>query len=69
MLIDAGTCARNVGSRSLTESTTATALASGWRWIASTIERRSLNQLATLSFSTLLMTRATSSSLTGTPLR
>ena len=29
MLIDAGTCARNVGNRSLTASTTATVLASG----------------------------------------
>ncbi len=55
--------------RSLTESTTATVLASVWRWMASTTERRSLNQLAILSFSTLSMTRAISSSLTGAPLR
>src|SRR5262249_20594484 len=69
MLIDGGTCARNDGRRDLTESTTATVLASGWRWIASTIARLSLNQLAILSFSVLLMTRAISSSLIGAPLR
>ena len=44
-------------------------LASGWRWIASTTARSSLNQLATLSFSTLSMTLAISLSLTGAPLR
>ncbi len=69
MRIDGGTCARNCGSLALTESTTSTVLASGWRWIASTIARSSLNQLATLSFSTLSMTSAISFSLTGAPLR
>ena len=42
---------------SRTRSTTATVLASGWRWMASTMARLSLNQLAILSFSTLSMTR------------
>src|SRR3984893_14700644 len=67
MLIDAGTWARKVGSRSLIESTTATVLASGCFWIASTIARSSLNQLAILSFSTLSMTWAISLSLIGAP--
>ena len=67
--IDGGTIARYCGSRSRTMSTTATVLASGWRWIASTIARLSLNQLATLSFSTLSTTRATWSRWTGAPLR
>ena len=61
MRIEGGTIARYCGNRSRTRSTTATVLASGWRWIASTIARFSLNQLAVLSFSTLSMTRATSS--------
>ena len=52
----AAACAR-------TMSTTSTVLASGWRWIASTIARASLNQVAILSFSTLSMTRATSDEL------
>ena len=69
MRIDGGTWARNCGSRAFTESTTSTVLASGWRWIASTTARSSLNQLATLSFSTLSMTLAISFSLTGAPLR
>ena len=37
MLMAAGTWVRKAGNRSLTESTTATVLASGWRWMASTI--------------------------------
>ncbi len=69
MLIDAGTWARNAGSRSRIESTTETVLASGCRWIASTTPRLSLNQVAILSFSTLSTTRAISSSLIGAPLR
>ena len=69
MLIEAGTWARNAGSRSRIESTTETVLASGWRWIASTTPRLSLNQVAILSFSTLSTTRAISSSLIGAPLR
>src|SRR5436853_5197785 len=50
-------------------STTSTVLAPGWRWTANVTERLSLYQLATLSFSTLSMTRAISCSLTGAPLR
>ena len=70
MLIEAGICdAVTAAAWPCTESTTATVLASGWRWIASTTERLPLNQLAILSFSTLSMTLATSSSLTGAPLR
>ena len=59
MRIDGGIDARYCGKCSRTESTTATVLASGWRWIASTMARSLLNQLAILSFSTLSMTRAT----------
>src|SRR5215468_9853086 len=59
MRIDGGMEARYCGKRSRTESTTATVLASGWRWIASTMARSLLNQLAILSFSTLSITRAT----------
>ena len=58
MRIDGGIDARYCGKCSRTESTTATVLASGWRWIASTMARSLLNQLAILSFSTLSMTRA-----------
>jgi hypothetical protein len=67
--IPGGTWARIAGSFSRTRSTTSTVLASGCRWIASTIARESLNQLATRSFSTLSMTRATWLSLIGAPLR
>src|SRR5262249_16806809 len=49
-------------------STTSTVLAPGWRWTARVTEGLSLYQLATLSFSTLSMTVATSCSLTGAPL-
>src|ERR671934_1713445 len=59
MRIDGGMEARYCGKCERTESTTATVLASGWRWIASTMARSLLNQLAILSFSTLSMTRAT----------
>src|SRR5262249_31343548 len=58
MRIDGGIDAWYWGKRARTESTTATVLASGWRWIASTMARSLLNQLAILSFSTLSMTRA-----------
>src|SRR6516225_1175826 len=58
MLIDGGTMARYCGRRLRMESTTETVLASGWRWIASTMARLSLNQLAILSFSTLSITCA-----------
>ena len=59
MRIDGGIDAWYCGKRARTASTTATVLASGWRWIASTMARSLLNQLAILSFSTLSMTRAT----------
>ena len=49
---DGGICARSAGSLARTPSTTATVLASGCFWIASTIARSPLNQVATLSFST-----------------
>src|ERR671930_1717137 len=52
---DAGICARNVGSSARIEFTTSTVLVPGWRWMASTMARVSLYQLATLSFSTLSM--------------
>ena len=42
--------------RCFTESTTATVLASGWRWIASTTDRLPFKKLAMRSFSTLSMT-------------
>ena len=45
--IAGGTWARIGGSLLRTASTTATVLASGWRWIASTIARASLYQVAT----------------------
>ena len=67
--IDGGTCARMAGSLARTRSTTSTVLASGWRWIASTMARASLNQVAILLFSTLSMTCAISLSLIGAPLR
>ena len=67
--IEGGTCARNTGKASRTSSTTSTVLASGWRWIASTMARESLNQVATVSTSTLSITLAIWSSLTGAPLR
>src|SRR5437660_2271859 len=59
MRIDGGIDARYCGKCSRTESTTATVLASGWRWIASTMARSLLNELAILSVSTLSMTPAT----------
>ena len=44
-------------------------LVPGWRWIASTIERSPLNQLATRVFSTLSVISAMSPRRTGAPLR
>ena len=69
MLMPAGTSARNVGSSLLTESTTSMVLVPGWRWIASTMPRFSLNQAATLSFSTESITWPSSFRCTGAPLR
>ncbi len=53
MVTEGGIWARKDGSLARTASTTATVLASGCFWMASTIERVPLNQVATLSFSTL----------------
>ncbi len=64
-----GTSARNVGKSFLTASTTSMVLVPGWRWIASTMPRFSLNQAATLSVCTLSITRPTSPRRTGLPLR
>jgi len=69
MLTPGGTCARNVGSSFLIESTTSMVLVPGWRWIASRMLRSSLYQAASLSFSTPSITRPSSPSRTGAPLR
>ncbi len=50
---EGGIWARSVGSFANTESTTATVLASGCFWIASTMARSPFSQVAILSFSTL----------------
>ena len=65
----AGSCARNTGSRASTASTTSMVFVPGWRWMASTTARSLLNHEATLSVCTPSMTRPTSSSRTGEPLR
>ena len=65
----AGSCSRNDGSRALTALTTATVFVPGCRWIASTIDRSSLNQAAVLLFSTLSITCPSASRRTGLPLR
>ena len=64
-----GTSARKVGSSFLILSTTSMVLVPGWRWIASTMPRLSLNHAATLSLCTLSMTLPTSPCRTGEPLR
>ncbi len=66
---EAGRLLRKVGSRSLTACATATVLVPGWRWIARTTARSSTNQAAVLSFSTLSITRPSSSRRTGRPSR
>ena len=70
---DAGNSLRKLGRRRCTAPATATVLVPGWRWIARMIERssrsRSQNQAAVLSFSTLSITRPSSCSRTGEPLR
>ena len=65
----AGACARKVGSSRLIESTISMVLVPGWRWMASSTPRVSLNQAASLSFCTLSMTRPISARRTGAPLR
>ena len=57
------------GSSLRMASTTSMVLVPGWRCTASTTARSSLNQLATLSVCTPSMTRPSSSSRTGEPLR
>ena len=64
-----GICERMVGSSAFTASTTATVLAPGCFWMASTIPRVLPNQLAILLFSTLSITRPSCSRRTGEPLR
>ena len=66
-LTPTGRLSRILGRVFLTASTTATVLASGWRWMAMMIPRVSLRQAAVLSFSTLSMARATSCNSTGAP--
>ena len=58
-----------LGSSFLMLSTTSTVLVPGWRWMAKMMARWPLNQLATLSFSTLSKTWPISFSRTGLPLR
>ncbi len=53
----------------LTRSATATVLVPGCRWMASTMARAPLNQLAALVSCTLSITRPRSPSRTGTPSR
>ena len=53
MVTDGGMAARSAGSFASTASTTATVLASGCFWIASTMARSPFSQVAILSFSTL----------------
>ena len=57
-LTEGGIWARKLGSSFLMASTTSTVLVPGCRWMASTIDRASLNQLAALSFCTLSITSA-----------
>ena len=53
----AGVCGRSCSTSALTRSATATVLVPGWRWIASTMARCPLNQLARLVSCTLSITR------------
>ena len=65
----AGIWARKEGIKARILFTTSTVLTPGWRWMANTMPRRLLNQLAILSFCTLSITRPISLSRTGRPLR
>jgi len=69
MEIEAGSWARKVGRIFMMSLTTSTVLVPGWRWTAKTMARVSLNQLATLSFSTLSITLPNSCRRTGWPFR
>ena len=64
-----GTSARKVGNNFLIDSTTSMVFTPGWRWMASTMPRLSLNHAATLSVCTLSMTRPSSFRRIGDPLR
>ena len=66
---EGGICERNCGSSLRMPSTTSMVLVPGWRWMPSTIDCVSMNQLMLLSFSTLSMTLASSARRTGLPLR
>ena len=64
-----GSSARNTGIKALTWFTTSTVLASGCRNTATVMAREPLYQFQELRTWTLSMTRATSPSRTGAPLR
>ncbi len=66
--IDAGNCGRIFSTSASTSCATCTVFVPGWRWIASTMPRWPLNQLATLLFCTSSLTVPRSLSRTGTPL-
>ena len=69
ILIVGGISRSNCGISALMLSATSTVLASGWRWMLSTIERLPLNSAQASSFSTESSTLAMSSRRTGAPLR
>ena len=69
MRIAAGICCRKAGRSALTASTTSIVFESGWRAIASTIDRFPWNHAACLSFSTPSTTFAISPRRTGAPPR
>ena len=66
---DAGRSGRSRSTSALMRSATATVLVPGWRWMASTMARWPLNQLACLVSCTLSITRPRSASRTGAPSR
>ena len=67
MRTDCGNCSLKPGSLALIASTTATVLASGWRWIASVIEVSPLKLAELFKVSKLSSTCATSRKRTGLP--
>ena len=64
-----GICVCILATRSFTAVAISTVFVPGCRWIASTIAREPLNQLATLLFCTSLSTCPMSPSRTGAPFR
>ena len=66
---EGGICARKVGRSAFTASTTATVFVPGCFCTERTMPRVSRNQLATLSFSTLSITRPSWARRTGEPWR